>query len=74
LVARFCLVLLDQIHHGQKHLPVPGRDARQFLLVLFPLPADSVVAFLHGRSLFWKVWQADSFRTGPNCRLTFNYN
>ena|ERR1035441_6147338 len=66
------LALLDQIHHGNKKLPVSGQKTGQLLLVGFSLLAYGVVAFLHGGSPF-KVWQPDSFRIRLNRRSTFNY-
>ena len=67
------LALLDQIHHGQKPLPVLDQETGQFLLVGFPLLMDGVVAFLHGGSPF-KVSQPDSFRIRLDRRSTFNYS
>jgi hypothetical protein len=67
------LALLDQIHHGQKPLPVLDQEAGQLLLVDFPLLADGVVTFLHGGSPF-KVSQPDSFRIRLDRRSTFNYS
>jgi hypothetical protein len=44
------LALLDQIHHGQKTVPILDQEPGQFLLVDFPLLADGAVSFLHGGS------------------------
>jgi hypothetical protein len=55
--------LLDQLHHGQKSLPVLGEKSGQFPLVDFPLLAYRMVRFLHGGSPF-KVSQPDSKESG----------
>jgi hypothetical protein len=44
------LALFDQIHHGQKPLPVLDYEAGKFVLVHFPFLANAVVAFLYGGS------------------------
>ena len=67
------LALLDQIHHGQKPLPILDQEAGQLLFVGFPLLAYRMVSFLHGGSPF-KVSQPDSFRIRLDRRSTFNYS